>query len=46
VIKLSIIPIPSITLMYTTLYHMCKLWWYTINLRLSDLSYWSTVKEP
>jgi hypothetical protein len=27
--------------MYTTLYHMCKLWWYTINLSRWILSYWS-----
>jgi hypothetical protein len=25
-------PIPPISPMYITLYHMCKLWWYTINL--------------
>jgi hypothetical protein len=27
--------------MYTTLYHACKLWWYTINLNRQILSYWS-----
>jgi hypothetical protein len=31
-------PIPP---MYTTLHHMCKLWWYTINLIRRILSYWS-----
>jgi hypothetical protein len=25
-------PVPPIPPMYTTLYHRCKLWWYTINL--------------
>jgi hypothetical protein len=41
-IKLPIIaiyhPTPS---MYTNLYHRCKLGWYTINLSLQILSYWS-----
>jgi hypothetical protein len=42
-------PIPP---MYTTLYHRCKLWWYTINLSrwiLFQQWYkvvWSTLKEP
>jgi hypothetical protein len=33
--------IPSIPPMHTTLYHMCKLCWYTINLSRWILSYWS-----
>jgi hypothetical protein len=34
-------PIPPIPPMHTTIYHMCKLWWYTINLSRRILSYWS-----
>jgi hypothetical protein len=43
--------------LHITLYHMCRLWWYTINLSRRILSYWSffqqwyrvvwsTVKKP
>jgi hypothetical protein len=31
-------PIPP---MYITLYHRCKLWWYTVNHSRQILSYWS-----
>jgi hypothetical protein len=34
-------PIPLIPPMHTSIYHMCKLWWYTINLSRRILSYWS-----
>jgi hypothetical protein len=33
--------IPPIPPMHTTLYHMCKFWWYTINLSRRIFSYWS-----
>jgi hypothetical protein len=33
--------IPPIPPMHITLYHMSKLWWYTINLSRWILSYWS-----
>jgi hypothetical protein len=36
----NITPILSILPMYTTLYHRCKFWWYTINLNCRILSYW------
>jgi hypothetical protein len=40
-IKLSIIPLYHLCSMYTTVYHMCKLLWNTINSSRHILSYWS-----